>query len=422
MCVNPTRIGCWSPPANRKIESHMNTGNKRHPSGFAALFAVVLSLALAGCAQDAEKPREGLDLHPVDLADLPGWKEDQLALALPALRRSCKVFSRYPADRAIGVKAIGGVAADWLRACEALPARDDVANVVVRDYLKKWFQAYQVVPHTETGGLFTGYYEPELKGSRTPGPKYQAPIYGMPPDLVLVNLGDWREDLTGERIAGRLIKGRLKPYDTRANIQSGSLNGKLEPLIWAADPIDVFFLQIQGSGRVVLEDGTVARVGYGGHNGHVYYPIGRYLVEREEIDRKDVSLQSIRAWLRAHPKRMHEVMNLNPSFIFFREIDGDGPIGALGVALTPGRSLAIDRRHMPLGAPVWVNIDYDDENDRDLRRLMVAQDTGGAIRGTVRGDVFWGHGEAAALLAGPMAARGEYYLLLPKDLEVALTN
>ena len=311
----------------------------------------------------------------------------------------------------------GGHVRDWIEVCDSLPPAES-GETAVRRYFETWFQAYEITNDGSGGGLFTGYFEPDLQGAPTRGGDFTIPIHQRPDDLVLAELGDWRSALRGERIAGRVVEGRLEPYHSRADIIAGALVGKAEPLVWVKDPVAAFFLHVQGSGRIMLPDGAVFRVGYAGHNGHVYYPIGRYLLETGEIEKQTISLQSIRAWLKANPDRMQDVLNRNPSYIFFRAIDGAGPIGAQGVPLTPGRSLAVDPRFVPLGAPVWVSIDYPDESGRPLRRMMVAQDTGGAIKGPVRGDVFWGHGERAGVLAGPMKATGRLYLLLPRSLTV----
>ena len=253
-------------------------------------------------------------------------------------------------------------------------------------------------------GLFLGISSLSSK-DRTRGARRIRAAHKRPDDLVLVDLGDWRDSLRGERIAGRLRGGRLVPF-SRGDILAGTLSEKEPPLMWLSDPIDAFFLHIQGSGRVRMADGSIRRVGYDGHNGHVYYPIGRYLIESGEIAREDMSLQVIRTWLEANPARQDEVMNLNPSYIFFREIIGDGPIGAQGVALTPGRSLAVDLRFHPLGAPVWLDADYTDETGKRQRlmsrRIPAAPSVAGA-----RG-VFWGPGEAAARLPAPWRRMGAW--------------
>ncbi len=235
-----------------------------------------------------------------------------------------------------------------------------------------------------------------------------------------MDLGDFRENLRGERIAGRVVDGRLKPMEDRAAISSGALRGRNLELVWVDDPVDAFFLHIQGSGRVVMDDGSVKRVGFDGQNGHPYVAVGRELIARGAMAREQVSMQSIRAWLKANPGEAQALMNANPSYVFFRPLGGEGPEGAQGVVLTPGRSLAVDRNFVPYGVPVW--LDAEDPLDPAARvsRLMVAQDTGGAIRGPVRGDVFWGHGADAEERAGRMRSRGTYWLLLPRT--VAPTN
>jgi peptidoglycan lytic transglycosylase A len=380
-------------------------------------------LALVACAPEQDPDRAvspPVSYERTDLSALPAWDSDRVSEALPALKRSCGKLRRQSDTDTIAPAEIGGTVAAWREACDALSRLSDGSgDAAVRDFLSTWFVAYEVRAG-DGAGLFTGYYEPELNGSLEQREGFDTPLLARPSDLVLVNLGDWRAGLRGERIAGRLRSGRLIPYESRAEIETGALGDNVETLAWIDDPVDVFFLHIQGSGRIRLDNGQVLRVGYDGHNGHSYYPIGRYLVENGEIDKDAISLQTIRAWLHAHPEQMRGVMDLNPSYIFFRTIDGDGPIGAQGVALTAGRSLAVDRRYIPLGAPVWLDVDYPDESGNPLQRLVVAQDTGGAIKGGVRGDVFWGHGPTAAEKAGPMAATGRYFVLLPKNLDIAL--
>ena len=241
-----------------------------------------------------------------------------------------------------------------------------------------------------------------------------------PPELVQVDLGSFREDLAGRRVAGKLDERRLVPFADREQLSDGVLADRGLELVWVDDPIAAFFLHIQGSGRVELADGGEMRVGYDGQNGHAYTAIGRELVAREELTIEEVSLQSIRAWLKAHPDAAAEIMNTNRSFVFFRELRGEGPVGSQGVALTPRRSLAVDRRHVPLGVPIWLDASVPaattDAEDGPFQSLMVAQDTGGAIRGPVRGDVFWGHGGEAEQIAGRMKHAGRIWILLPKSV------
>jgi membrane-bound lytic murein transglycosylase A len=268
-------------------------------------------------------------------------------------------------------------------------------------------------------GLFTGYYEPLLRGSRRYGGAYTVPLYRAPDDLVLIDLGLFKPDLAGREIAGRIDGRQFVPYFGRAEIDAGALEGRGLELVWVDDAIDTFFLQIQGSGQVELDDGARIRVGYDGQNGHQYRAIGRDLVAQGALTLEEVSLQSIRDWLIAHPAEAREIMARNASYVFFRErpeLDAaDGPIGAQGVPLTAGRSLAVDRRYIPLGTPIWLESTAPwPEGEGPLRRLVIAQDTGGAIKGPVRGDVFWGTGPRAEAIAGHMKSQGRYVVLLPK--------
>ena len=272
-----------------------------------------------------------------------------------------------------------------------------------------------VTSNGDNTGLFTGYFEASLKGARERTESFQTPLHNRPDDLVTVSLGDFRAELNGGRIAGRVIDGRLFPYETRVQIVgSDDYPHKDDVLVWIDDPIDAFFVQIQGSGVVDLADGGTMRIGYAGQNGHAYYAIGHELIKRGEIAEEDMSMQAIRKWLIANPALADEVMNTNDSYIFFRELDADGPIGSEGVALTPGRSLAIDYSLLSYGVPIWVNLREPKENSPQIQRLMVAQDTGSAIRGAIRGDVFWGRGDEAEEYAGKMKSYGKYWVFLPK--------
>ena len=244
---------------------------------------------------------------------------------------------------------------------------------------------------------------------------------------MTVDLGQFRSELAGERVAGRVAGGVLEPYATRAEIDDGALAEQGLELAWVDDPVDAFFLHIQGSGRIAFEDGKTRRIAHAATNGQPYFPIGRKLVEIGAIEREEVSMPTIRAWLEATPDRAHEVMHENRSYVFFRWLEegqaAEGPVGAQGVALTAGRSLAVDRRFVPLTAPVWLETGVPDpepgREDRRIRRLMVAQDTGSAIRGPVRGDVYWGSGADAGAIAGRMKHQGRYWLLLPRGLDVS---
>ena len=303
---------------------------------------------------------------------------------------------------------------DWLPICETAAKVQSGTETEIRYFFESNFTPYRASNDNQARGLFTGYYEAELRGAWQPDTTYRYPIYARPKDLVSIDLEKFRPKWKGETIAGRNIKNKVTPYPTRAEINGGILKGRQLELLWVDSAIDAFFLHIQGSGRVVLQDGSQVRIGFAGRNGHRYTPIGRELVAKGVLDSDDVSMQSIQAWLKTNPLAGLRLMEKNKSFIFFRILDGDGPIGAQGVVLTPGRSLAVDRKFIPLGVPIWLNTTEPGKSRKPLRRLVIAQDTGSAITGPVRGDLFVGYGMSAGIMAGRMKEAGTYYLLLPK--------
>jgi membrane-bound lytic murein transglycosylase A len=379
-------------------------------------------MGIAGCEQPpppspppSPEAAQGLVLTARDFAALPGWGEDRLSGALPALRRSCKALTKPPPDKPVGPDGLAGTVADWQGPCQAVGQVSDGDDAGLRAVLTAHFAAFQVTDGAEASGLFTGYYEAELKGSLTPAQGYDWPLYRRPDDLVSVDLKRFDDGLAGRRILGRAEGGKLLPYHSRAQIDAGALAGRDLELLWVDDPVDAFFLHVQGSGRVTLPDGSARRVGFAGSNGLPFYAIGRALIDEGKVGRDKVSMQAIRDWLRANPDQAKEIMERNKRYIFFRLIEGEGPVGAQGVALTARRSLAVDPKHLPLGAPLWLDTTWP-ASDRPLRRLVVAQDTGSAITGVLRGDLFWGFGEAALEQAGRMKQTGTYYLLLPKSV------
>lgn len=365
-------------------------------------------MGLAGCAEPEVLPRA------VNFEVLPGWQADRVAGALPAFAESCAVLARMPADRSLGGEGpLARQARDFAPACRAAAAVPPDDEAAARAFLARHFTPWEVGTDT-----LTGYFEPELTGSPTRTATLTTPLLARPADLVEVDLGSFATDLRGRRTAGIVREGRLQPFADRADIMAGALDGRGLELAWV-DPVDAFFLQIQGSGRVTLPGGGVLRLGYAAQNGHAYYAIGRALVESGALAREAVSMQSIRAWLEAAPPaEAAALMARNPSYVFFRPLSGlapeKGPLGALGAPLTPGRSLAVDRTRTPLAAPVWVA--GRDAAGAALERLAVAQDTGGAIRGAARADLFTGWGDDAAEQAGRMRDRASLFVLLPPAL------
>lgn len=373
---------------------------ERRRATISGIVAVLVMAALTACGPAAPPPPKPPPAAPQarfearTFAQLPGWAGDPLSEALTAFVRSCAALGRrqVPLQAATAVSASIRIApaADngaWAAACgeaQALAADDAAA----RAFFEKRFRVWQVTDNGAAEGLFTGYYEPTLRGCRTPRPGCRVPLYQPPP-------------------------ATSAPSPTRAEIEAGALAGRGLELLWLADPIDAFFLHIQGSGRVIFDDGTSVRVGYAGKNGHPYFAIGRELVRRGALAQPDVSMQSIRGWLAAHPAEAPAVMALNASYVFFQRNHRDGPVGSQGVVLTPERSLAVDPAHIPLGLPLFLDTSDPLAPELPLRRLVIAQDTGGAIKGVVRGDLFWGVGARAEAAAGMMKARGRLYVLLP---------
>jgi membrane-bound lytic murein transglycosylase A len=410
-------------------------------------------------------------LVPAAWAELPGWADDDLVDAWAAFRQSC-ASGRWQANPAAlppaggapvpaggppapaggapaptggasapmgaapgpangqartpaaGANGLAAARHDWAavcRAAEPLAAGGKVGAPALRAFFERWLAPWSLVNGDGSReGMITGYYEPLLAGSRRPGGAFTVPIHAVPDDLLTIELGDLFPELKGKRVRGRLEGRRVVPYHDRAGLRGRAAELRDKVLVWAADPVEVFFLHIQGSGRVRLPDGSLLRVGYADQNGHPYQSIGRLLVERGELALEQASMQGIQAWARANPAKLEALLDANPSYVFFRELpSGDGgPLGALGVPLTERRSLAVDPAFIPLGAPVFLATTQPNST-QPLNRLMFAQDTGGAIKGGVRGDFFWGFGAEAGQLAGRMRQSGRMWVLLPRSPEIA---
>jgi peptidoglycan lytic transglycosylase A len=357
----------------------------------------------------------------MQFSELEGWAQGDPRGALQAFLRSCAVLAAKSDDAPLGGANYAGVVVEWRQVCGAASLVSSAGPEPARGFFEFEFVPYRV--GNDSGvSLFTGYYEPQLRGSRTRHGAYQTPLYAVPGDLVNVDLGLFRESLKGQGIVGKVADGRLVPYPPRAEIEGGL--GTAVPILFVDDPIDAFFLQIQGSGRVVLDDGTVVRAAYAAQNGRPYTALGAVLIQRGELKREAVSMQSIRAWLLEHPAEAQELMNANASYVFFEEQPiGDpslGAAGAQGVPLTPEASLAVDLTVHALGVPVWLETIAPDPDttkpDRPFQRLLVMQDTGGAIRGPVRGDVYWGYSSDAGSIAGRMRGEGRMTVLLPRSV------
>ena len=344
-------------------------------------------------------------LRSASFSDLPGWTEDDLRQSWPAMLATCQAL---------------GKRIEWQEVCRLASEVNPADEAMVRRYYESQFIPQQLRNlDGNLQGMATGYYEPLLRGARSRNGPYQTALYRVPDDLLTIDMGVLYPELKNMRLRGRVAGAKVVPYFSRAELVSKNLLVGKE-FVWVDNPIDAFFLQVQGSGRVVLEPGgEIIRVAYADQNGHPYKSIGRYLVDRGELSIEQASMQGIKAWYLANPARQQELLNTNPSFVFFREekiLDpSKGPKGSLGVPLTPQRSIAVDPQFIPLGAPVFVSTTQPN-SAIPLRRLVLAQDTGGAIRNPVRADFFWGFGDEAGELAGRMKQALFMWVLLPRSL------
>jgi membrane-bound lytic murein transglycosylase A len=350
---------------------------------------------LAGCAGQSFGPlKKNFSLMPVSFDELPGWSKDNHSEALKPFRQSCLEILGRPAARFFGKERFGSLKI-WRETCLKLkPERFKVPHYA-RRFFEENFQPFLVRDENPDAprGFFTGYYEPEIRGALKQHGKFQTPLYMPPNDLTETS----------------------EPYFSRREIERGAIKNMAKTIAWVADPVDAFFLQIQGSGRIRLPNNRIIRVGYAAHNRHSYTSIGKVLIERGALSRANVSMRSIRAWLARDPVQAQELMQLNARYVFFRLMKGGGPVGAQGVVLTAGRSLAVDPKFISYGLPVWLDTKDPVAAQRPLQRLLIAQDTGGAIKGAVRGDIFFGHGRIAATKAGYMNRRGQYFVLIPQN-------
>ena len=338
-----------------------------------------------------------------DWSAIEGWQRDELSAAWPALRASCSTLVRQ---------------AQWKTVCdEAARLGGAPDGGTVRRFFESRFTPWQLVnADGSANGLVTGYYEPLIRGSRSRNARSPWPIHGVPQDMLTIELADVYPELKSLRLRGRLVGNKVLPYWNRQQLAERQVPAPV--LLWADDPIELFFLQVQGSGRVQLPDGSLVRIGYADQNGHPYQSIGRWLVAQGELTLDKASMEGIKRWAQDNPQRLQELLNANPSYVFFREMpaSGGGPVGALGVPLSEGRSIAVDPRYVPLGAPVFLATTQP-LSERPLERLVMAQDTGGAIKGAVRADFFWGFGTEAGREAGKMRQQGRMWVLLPKGMK-----
>ncbi len=376
---------------------------KGRRSGAAAAAMLALTAVFSGAVMSTSDAKgTKLVLKQATFKDLPGWEKDRHGEAMQAFRRSCAVIENADPAARLGGKKVAGKNKDWLPACEAAAQVPDGDDAAAKKFFEDHFKPWAATESGDDDGLFTGYYEAELNGSRTKDARFKYPVHSAPSDL-----------------GSKKIKKKLKPYWDRAAILKGEWpHDDTNVIAWVDDLTALYFMHVQGSGRINMPDGTFIRVEYNGQNGHSYTPIGRELVRRGEMKLEDVTLQTIREWLKKNPDKALDIISSDKSYVFFHEVARDaGPVGAQKVVLTPQRSMAVDHTKVPYGLPIWLDVQHPEAGQEPIRRLVMGQDTGGAIRGAVRGDYFWGHGPQAEDMAGKMKSRGRYWFLLPKDVK-----
>ncbi len=342
---------------------------------------------------------------PIEWSSLQSWASDNHSDVWDGFLKSCQKLKSE----------------QWLGVCIIAKSHGNLSDAEAREFFESNFDVRPVYAEGgETEGLITGYYEPLLKGSWERSEEFRYPLYGVPKDLLIIDLGRIYPQLKDLRLRGKLDGNKVVPYYERARLDDDQDLLQGTEILWVDSLVDQFFLHVQGSGRIQLTDGSTVAVGYAGQNGHPYQSIGRVLIQMGELDREEVTLFTIKDWLRSNPTRINEVLAKNPSYIFFelRDAQADGPVGSLNVTLTPERSIAVDRNVIPLGAPVWLQTTLPNAQQSPLNRLMLAQDTGGAIKGQIRADVFWGRGDEAERMAGLMKQQGELFVLLPKGYSI----
>lgn len=368
-----------------------------------ALPLLLLPFFFIGCA---EKPE--FEYKEVSFDNLPGWQNDkQFHEINHAFSRSCERIKRKKSGP-MHTNELFGTIEQWQGLCDKFSSleKEDVKN-----FFETSFKPYEVTAR-DRSGLYTGYYEPMLEGRFEQTSEFNVPLYRRPSDLVSVNLGQFDDDLKGKSIVGRVVGSRLQPYHVREQLENGSKLSPNDVLIWLKDPVEAFFLHVQGSGRVKLPSGRELTVGYAAHNGKPYTSIGRVLINNDEMKKEDVTMFTLKQWLVDNPDKRDQILQENDRFVFFRFTDS-GVRGAQGAELTPNRSLAVDTSFVPLGVPVYVSTNITSEEDAVFQKLMIAQDKGGAIKGPARGDIFFGSGEIAEKRAGYQNAEGQMFILLP---------
>lgn len=379
--------------------------------------ALLMAGGLAACVQTQENLS---DFYPVSYQTLSGWNQENYSQLLTLFRQNCQRIEQLPPNKYLGgVKGLfGGQAQDWLPSCNAATMVNGADPVQAKQFFETWLQPYQYTVSGQIGKV-TGYYEPEIEGSTVRYGAYQTPVYGKPDTLIAQKNAD------GQIQYGVAKDGVLVPYYSRAEIDQGALKDKNLEIAWVKDPIDLFFMQIQGSGRIVLPDGRIMRLGYAGKNGQPYTALGQVMIDQGLLNAQSVDMYSVRAWLHNHPDQAVALMEQNKNYVFFRRLENQnpnmGPLGAFGSSLTAGRSVAVDRQWIPLGVPLWLETTMptvaNAQGRSPWKHMVFAQDIGGGINGMNRIDLFTGWGSQAAWYAGFMNEQGKVFMLLPRRSE-----
>lgn len=396
--MQKTIFGLWFQPKNT----------------FKLALSIFVFLSLFSCSHEEEQHLSApIKLSKTSFNLLEGWQSDDFAQTIPVFRKNCdKILQNKNvvlADSVVKIKT-----ADYQKICKKFATQHIISSDGMKKFLENEFTPYIVSAGNNPIGKFTSYYEATINASLEKNGKYKYPVYGRPKDLVEVNLRDFGADLPNTRLVGHVINGKFVPYFKRAEIENNGVNAPV--IMWADDPVDIHFMQIQGSAIAKMDDGSELRVGYADNNGHKFKGIGSILLEKKILKSGEISMENIRKWLRANPEKAETLMQENERFIFQRISDAEGPLGAFGIPLTAGRSMAVDNSLIPLGSVLW--LDTVSPDNKPLQKIVFAQDIGAAIKGAVRGDYFWGHGDEALHYAGRMNSVGKYYILLPKNSAV----
>ncbi len=382
------------------------------PKKMPKIIVSLLLILLTGCFEkSAELPlAENVRLEKTSFSALSGWQNEDFASVIEVFAKNCQVILRnskpYIYDAKIKIST-----PEYQDVCRRFANQKISDGKAMKNFIEQNFVPYAVTNNGNADGKFTSYYEAVIRASKTKHGAYQYPIYGKPNDLIEINLRDFDSELPNTRLVGRIENNKFVPYYNRKDIENGNINAPV--LMWGDDLVDIHFMQIQGSAVAQMDDGSEVRIGFADSNGRKFKGIGSILIEKGKIRREESSMPKIREWLRNNPQKAKDLMAENERFIFQRLTDTDGPVGAYGISLTAGRSLAVDNRYIPLGSMMW--LDSHNPDNGKIRKIVFAQDIGSAIKGVVRGDYFWGHGEDALYHAGRMNSTGKYYILAPKN-------